>query len=91
MLHSPLPTILSWGLEMVFLYNDAAISTLTVKHLNALGGLYREVREAWDLVSADLEACTYRGGTAVRTTSSYRSPAMESWRATIGAVLNSCL
>ena len=67
MLHSPFPTILSWGPEMVFLYNDAAISTLTSKHPNALGGLYRDVfREAWDLVSADLEACLYRGETAVR-------------------------
>ncbi len=67
MLHSPFPTILSWGPEMVFLYNDAAISTLTAKHPNALGGLYRDVfREAWDLVSADLEACLYRGETAVR-------------------------
>jgi PAS domain S-box-containing protein len=67
MLHSPFPTILSWGPEMVFLYNDAAISTLTVKHPTALGGLYRDVfREAWDLVGADLEACFYRGETAVR-------------------------
>jgi PAS domain S-box-containing protein len=67
MLHSPFPTILSWGPEMVFLYNDAAISTLTVKHPKALGGLYRDVfHEAWDLVSADLEACLYRGETAVR-------------------------
>jgi PAS domain S-box-containing protein len=67
MLHSPFPTILSWGEEMVFLYNDAAISTLTVKHPKALGALYRDVfREAWDLVSADLEACFYRGQTAVR-------------------------
>jgi PAS domain S-box-containing protein len=67
MLHSPFPTILSWGPEMVFLYNDAAISTLTAKHPNALGGLYCDVfREAWDLVSADLEACLYRGETAVR-------------------------
>ena len=67
MLHSPFPTILSWGPEMVFLYNDAAISTLTVKHPKALGGLYREVfHEAWDLVGADLEACFYRGETAVR-------------------------
>jgi PAS domain S-box-containing protein len=67
MLHSPFPTILSWGPEMVFLYNDAAISTLTTKHPNALGGLYRDVFcEAWDLVSADLEACLYRGETAVR-------------------------
>jgi PAS domain S-box-containing protein len=67
MLHSPFPTILSWGPEMVFLYNDAAISTLTVKHPRALGGLYREVfHEAWDLVGDDLEACFYRGKTAVR-------------------------
>jgi PAS domain S-box-containing protein len=67
MLHSPFPTILSWGSEMVFLYNDAAISTLTAKHPTALGSLYRDVfPEAWDLVSADLEACLYRGKTAVR-------------------------
>src|ERR1700734_2999885 len=67
MLHSPFPTILSWGPEMVFLYNDAAISTLTVKHPSALGGNYREVfHEAWDLVSADLEGCLYEGKTAVR-------------------------
>jgi PAS domain S-box-containing protein len=67
MLHSPFPTILSWGPEMVFLYNDAAISTLTDKHPSALGGLYRDVfREAWDLVGADLETCFYRGETAVR-------------------------
>ena len=67
MLHSPFPTILSWGPEMVFLYNDAAILTLTTKHPNALGALYRDVfREAWDLVSADLEDCLYRGKTAVR-------------------------
>jgi PAS domain S-box-containing protein len=67
MLHSPFPTILSWGPEMVFLYNDAAISTLTKKHPAALGGLYREVfQEAWDLVGGDLEACFYKGETAVR-------------------------
>ena len=67
MLHSPFPTILSWGPEMVFLYNDAAISTLSAKHPSALGGLYRDVfREAWDLVGADLEGCLYRGETAVR-------------------------
>jgi PAS domain S-box-containing protein len=67
MLHSPFPTILSWGPEMVFLYNDAAIATLTAKHPKALGSLYRDVfHEAWDLVSADLEACFYRGQTPVR-------------------------
>jgi PAS domain S-box-containing protein len=67
MLHSPFPTILSWGEKMVFLYNDAAISTLTVKHPKALGADYREVfHEAWALVSADLEGCFYHGRTAVR-------------------------
>src|SRR5580698_4092883 len=67
MLHSPFATILSWGSEMVFLYNDAAISTLTSKHPHALGGFYRDVfHEAWDLVSADLEGCLNRGETAVR-------------------------
>src|ERR1700722_9580010 len=67
MLHSPFPTILSWGPEMVFLYNDAAIPTLMGKHPSALGGLYREVfHEAWDLVRDDLENCFYRGETAVR-------------------------
>jgi PAS domain S-box-containing protein len=67
MLHSPFPTILAWGPDMVFLYNDAAISTLTKKHPGALGGIYREVfNEAWELVGADLEACYYRGETAVR-------------------------
>ncbi len=67
MLHSPFPTIVSWGPEMVFLYNDAAIPTLTGKHPTALGRLYRDVfREAWGLVSDDLEACFLRGETPVR-------------------------
>src|SRR5882757_11504428 len=67
MLHSPFPTILSWGEEMVFLYNDATISTLTRKHPKALGADYRDVfHEAWDVVRPDLEACFYRGQTAVR-------------------------
>jgi PAS domain S-box-containing protein len=67
MLHSPFPTVLCWGAEMVFLYNDAAISTLTVKHPTALGARYRDVfQEAWDVVRADLEACFYHGQTAVR-------------------------
>src|ERR1700753_2858945 len=67
MLHSPSPTIICWGVNMVFLYNDAAISTLAVKHPSALGADYRDVfREAWDVVRADLEACFYHGQTAVR-------------------------
>jgi PAS domain S-box-containing protein len=67
MLCSPFPTILSWGPEMVFLYNDAAIPTLNAKHPSALGGIYRDVfSEAWDLVGPDVEACFFRGETAVR-------------------------
>src|ERR1700760_2746010 len=67
MLHSPFPTVLAWGPEMVFLYNDAAVPSLTGKHPSALGGLYPEVfHEAWDLVSADLKACLSQGITAVR-------------------------
>lgn len=67
MLHSPFPTILSWGPEMVLLYNDAGIPTLMGKHPKALGRLFRDVfQEAWDLVSADMEGCFYRGETAVR-------------------------
>jgi PAS domain S-box-containing protein len=67
MLHSPFPTILSWGPEMVFLYNDAGIPTLMGKHPAALGGLYHEIfHEAWDLVRDDLEACLLRGETPVR-------------------------
>ena len=54
MLHSPFPTILSWGPEMVFLYNGQTIPTLKGKHPSALGDLYKNVfREAWDLVGAD--------------------------------------
>jgi hypothetical protein len=32
MLHSPFRTILSWGPEMVFLFNDQAVPTLAGKH-----------------------------------------------------------
>jgi PAS domain S-box-containing protein len=67
MLHSPFPTILSWGPEMVFLYNDTAIPSLMGKHPSALGELYSRVfHEAWDLVRDDLENCFCRGETAVR-------------------------
>src|SRR3984957_10637442 len=67
MLHSPFPTIVSWGPEMVFLYNDAAIPTLAGKHPDALGKLYCDVFvEAWGLVCDDLEACYLRGETPVR-------------------------
>jgi hypothetical protein len=55
------------GGGMVILYNAAAIPTLMGKHPAALGALYRNVfHETWDLVSGDLEACFFRGETAVR-------------------------
>jgi PAS domain S-box-containing protein len=67
MLCSPFPTILSWGPEMVFLYNDPAIPTLAGKHPKALGGDFQKVfHEAWDLVRDDIEACYLRGETPVR-------------------------
>jgi PAS domain S-box-containing protein len=67
MLHAPFPTIVAWGPEMVFLYNDAAIPTVMGKHPGALGSMFRDVfHEAWDLVSADFEACFYRGESPVR-------------------------
>ena len=86
MLHSPFPTILAWGPEMVFLYNDAAISTLTQKHPGALGGLYREVfNEAWELVGADLEAFFTGVRRRCGTTCSSRFLLMGCWKTTIGA------
>lgn len=67
MLNSPFPTMLMWGAELALLYNDAAIATLSDKHPEALGRGYREVfAEAWDLVGEDMEACLYKGKTAVR-------------------------
>jgi PAS domain S-box-containing protein len=67
MLHSPFPTALTWGPEMVFLYNDAAIPTLMEKHPHSLGSPYREsFSEVWELVGPDFEACFYRGETSVR-------------------------
>ena len=64
---SPLPATLSWGPDLIFLYNDAAISTLGTMHPGALGKQYREVfSEAWSLVSADFDACLSRGETSVR-------------------------
>lgn len=67
MLHSPFPTVVGWGPDLIFLYNDAAIATLTAKHPAALGGRYRDVfSEAWDVVGGDLQACLHEGRTAVR-------------------------
>ena len=64
---SPLPATLSWGPDLTFLYNDAAIPTIGPTHPGALGRQYREVfREAWFRVSADFEACLRQGKISVR-------------------------
>jgi PAS domain S-box-containing protein len=67
LLCSPLPATLSWGEELTFLYNDAAIPTLGERHPHALGHSYRTVfADAWHLVGQDMEDCFLRGGTPVR-------------------------
>jgi signal transduction histidine kinase len=67
LLLSSLPATLSWGSELTFLYNEAAIPTLQSKHPSALGKSYREVfKEAWHLVGPDIEACFHHAQTIVR-------------------------
>ena len=64
---SPLPATLSWGPDLIFLYNDAAIPTVGPMHPGALGGRYRDVfKEAWNIVGRDLEGCLKAGDTPVR-------------------------
>ena len=64
---SPLPATLSWGPDLIFLYNDAAIPTLGALHPEALGRRYSDVfREAWSHVRPDFESCLKDGQTAVR-------------------------
>lgn len=67
LLCSPLPATLSWGDELTFFYNDAAIPTLGERHPQALGRSYRDVfSDAWHLVGPDMESCYFRGQTPVR-------------------------
>ena len=64
---SPLPATLSWGPDLLFLYNDAALPAFADKHPQALGRPYRHVfAEAWHLVGPDIEACLHHGQTCVR-------------------------
>ena len=86
MLHSPFPTILAWGPDMVFLYNDAAISTLTIKHPGALGGIYREVfNEAWELVGAIWKRVITGARRRCETTCSSQFSSTGCWKTTISA------
>jgi PAS domain S-box-containing protein len=67
LLCTPLPATLSWGEQLTFFYNDAAIPTLGERHPKALGWGYRDVfADAWHLVGPDMEGCFYRGETPVR-------------------------
>ena len=64
---SPLPATLSWGTDLIFLYNDATIPTLGTKHPGALGRRYKNVfEEAWPLVGPDMESCLRSGEAPVR-------------------------
>ena len=67
LLCTPLPATLSWGEELTFFYNDAAIPTLGERHPHALGHSYRDVfADAWHLVGRDIEDCFFHGKSPVR-------------------------
>ncbi len=65
LLRSRYPMILTWGEQLVMLYNDAFIPTLGAKHPRALGGLLsEEFAEVWDDVGP-MQRSVLAGGPAV--------------------------
>ena len=65
MLRSRYPMILTWGEQLVMLYNDAFIPTLGAKHPRAIGGLLSdEFAEVWDEVGP-MQSSVLAGGPAV--------------------------
>ncbi len=65
MLRSRYPMILTWGEQLVMLYNDAFTPTLGAKHPRALGGLLSdEFAEVWDDVGP-MQRSVLAGGPAV--------------------------
>ena len=65
MLRSAFPMILTWGEQLVMLYNDAFIPTLGSKHPRALGGLLSdEFAEVWDEVGP-MQRSVLAGGPSV--------------------------
>jgi PAS domain S-box-containing protein len=67
MLCSPSPATLSWGPELTFFYNDAAIATMSTKHPRALGSRGYEVfADVWHLIGPEMDACYRRGECPVR-------------------------
>ncbi len=64
MLRSRFPMLLSWGEELVMLYNDAFIPALGAKHPAALGGrLAEQFAEVWDEVGP-MQRSVLAGGEA---------------------------
>ena len=66
-LGSQFPTALFWGPQMTQIYNDAYLPILAEKHPQSLGQAASECwKEAWHVVSPQLEAALYRGESACR-------------------------
>ncbi len=64
-LGSRFPTALFWGSQMIQIYNDAYLPILAEKHPQSLGQAASECwKEAWHIVSPQLEAALYRGESA---------------------------
>ena len=64
-LGSQFPTALFWGSQMIQIYNDAYLPILAEKHPQSLGQAASECwKEAWHIVSPQLEAALYRGESA---------------------------
>jgi signal transduction histidine kinase len=67
LLSSETASTLSWGDELTFFYNDAAIPTLGMKHPAALGKPGMAVfPEAWHMMGPEMDACYLRGETLFR-------------------------
>jgi signal transduction histidine kinase len=67
LLSSETASTLSWGDELTFIYNDAAIPTLGLKHPAALGKPGMAVfPEAWHMMGPEMDACYLRGETLFR-------------------------
>ena len=63
-LRSRYPMLLSWGEDLVMLYNDAFIPTLGTKHPDAFGGLLpQEFAEVWDAIG-QMQLSVLAGGQA---------------------------
>src|SRR4051812_25921076 len=63
-LRSRYPMLLSWGDQLVMIYNDTFVPTLGTKHPGAVGGLLREqFAELWDAIGG-MQESVLAGGPA---------------------------